>query len=71
MRGMMVAGLLFIGLGLYVAFAGPTYKSDKSVLKVGDFQATAEQSRRIPVWVGVLGIVGGVALIVAGSRRRA
>ena len=70
MRGMMVAGILLLGLGLYVTFAGPTYKSNQSVLKIGDFKASAEEHKRIPLWVGLAGIGAGILLIGMGSRKR-
>jgi len=41
------------------------------VLKVGDFQASAEERRDVPAWAGALAIAAGIVLLVAGSRGRA
>jgi hypothetical protein len=40
------------------------------VLKVGDFHATMEERQTVPPWVGAVAVVGGIVLLVAGSRRR-
>jgi hypothetical protein len=70
MRPLAIAGLLLLVFGAYVLLRGLSFTSQKSVLKVGDFQASVEERREVPVWAGALAVAGGIALLVAGSRRR-
>ena len=64
-----MAGLLLLVLGGVVLLHGLSFTSQKSVLKVGDFQASVEEHRTVPPWVGGLLVAGGILLIVGGSRR--
>ena len=70
MKPLVIAGIAIVGLGAFVLLKGLTYRSQSNVLKVGDLQVSAEERRSIPPWVGVAGIVGGLALIGAGVGRR-
>jgi hypothetical protein len=70
MRPLTLAGLALLLLGGFILFRGLSYTSQKSVLKVGDFHATMEERQTVPPWVGAVGVVGGIVLLVAGSRRR-
>jgi hypothetical protein len=66
----LIAGLVLVGLGAYVVLQGVSYGSHRSVMRLGDFQASVEEQRAIPTWAGGLAIVGGVVLVGAGLRRR-
>lgn len=70
MRPLTLAGLVLLVLGGFVLLRGLSYTSQKSVLKVGDFQATMEEHRTVPAWLGAAAVAGGIVLLVAGSRRR-
>ena len=70
MRPLTLVGLALLVLGGFVLFRGLSYTSQKSVLKVGDFNATVEERQGVPPWVGAVAVVGGIVLLVAGSRRR-
>ena len=70
MRPLAIAGLLLLVPGGFVLFRGLSFTSQKSVLKVGDFQASVEEHRTVPPWVGGLLVAGGILLIAGGSRRR-
>ncbi len=70
MRPLTLAGLVLLLLGGFVLFRGLSYTSQKSVLKVGDFNATMEERQTVPPWIGALAVAGGIALLVAGGRRR-
>jgi hypothetical protein len=65
-----LAGLVIAVIGAVILFRGLSYKSDEAVLKVGDFKATVEAHRTIPTWVGAVALIGGIALLVSGTRRR-
>jgi hypothetical protein len=70
MRPLTLAGLVLLVLGGFVLLRGLSYTSQKSVLKVGDFQATMEERQTVPPWIGAVAVAGGIVLLVAGSRRR-
>jgi uncharacterized membrane protein len=65
-------GILLVILGaLALAYQGFNYTRQEKVLDVGPIHATAERHERvsIPPLLGGLALVGGVALLVVGSRR--
>lgn len=70
MRPLSLVGLILVAAGAFVLLRGFSFTSQKSVLKVGDFQASVEERRTVPPWVGGLLVAGGILLIVGGSRRR-
>jgi hypothetical protein len=71
MRAPIIVGALIIGLGAFVLLRGANFTSRRDVLKVGDVKITADQQQSVPPWAGAAAIVAGVAIIVAGARRRA
>ncbi|HUF36505.1 MAG TPA: hypothetical protein VMN37_11185 [Gemmatimonadales bacterium] len=70
MRPASLAGLALIAVGAFILFRGLTYTADRSVIKVGEFEASVEEQRAVPAWLGGLAVVAGLVLVVAGSRRR-
>ncbi|MBA3555043.1 MAG: hypothetical protein H0W29_09840 [Gemmatimonadales bacterium] len=70
MRPMVVVGIILLALGGFIVFRGLSYSSDRSVLKVGDLEASVEERRSVPVWAGGLAAAAGLVLIAAGARRR-
>jgi len=69
MRPLTLAGLALIAVGLFVAVRGASYRSDRSVFKVGEMEASIQEERAVPPWAGVVGVVAGVLLILADRRR--
>lgn len=71
MKVTTVVGVLLILLAI-VAFAyqGITYRSRETIVDLGPIEATAEREKTIPLppVLGALAFVGGVILVVAGSR---
>jgi hypothetical protein len=70
MRPLTLVGLVLIGAGLFVGLRGVSYRTDRSVFKVGELEATIQEERTIPGWAGAVGLVAGVLLIAADRRRR-
>ena len=70
MKPFIMAGILLAVLGAFVLFRGLTYPSQRSVMRVGDFQVSAEVQRAVPTWVGGVAIVCGVLLLGAGLGKR-
>ena len=70
MKPLSIAGMVLAALGAFILLKGLSYGSQRSVMRVGDLQVSAESQRVVPTWVGWIAIVGGAALIGAGVRRR-
>ena len=70
MRQLTIVGIVILGLGAFVLLRGASYTSRHDVVKVGDVKVTADEQQRIPPWVGWTAMAAGVALFVAGMRKR-
>jgi hypothetical protein len=73
MKPMAIAGIVLIVLGLAaLVYGGITYTSRETVIDIGPLQATAERERTLPLppVAGIVAVAGGIALLVAGVRKR-
>ena len=73
MKPIAIAGVLLIVLGLAaLVYQGVTYTSRETVIDIGPITATADRQKTLPIppVVGILAVAGGVALLVAGARKR-
>jgi hypothetical protein len=72
MRPKMIIAIILIALGI-VAFAyqGITYTTREKVVDLGPIQMTAEKTKTLPLppIVGAIALVGGIVLLVVGSRK--
>jgi hypothetical protein len=74
MKPLSLAGVVLVVLGLAaLVYQGFTYTSRETVIDVGPIHATADRQRTVPLppVVGIVAVMGGVALLVAGARQRA
>jgi hypothetical protein len=74
MKPMSVAGIVLIVLGLLaLVYQGITYTSRETVVDLGPIQATADREKTIPLQpvFGIVAVGGGIALLMAGARKRA
>jgi uncharacterized membrane protein HdeD (DUF308 family) len=74
MTPLVIVGVLLILLGVAaLAYQSVTYTSRETVIDVGPVHATAERERTLPLppLVGIAAVAGGVALLVAGIRKKA
>jgi hypothetical protein len=72
MKPAMMFGILLIVLGaLALAYQGFNYTKQEKVLDIGPIHATAEEQKHvsIPPILGGLALVGGILLVIAGSRK--
>jgi len=72
MKPISIAGLALIVLGLAaLAYQGFTYTSRETVVDIGPIHATADRERTVPLppIFGIVAVIGGVVLVVAGSRQ--
>ena len=71
MKSATLIGIALIVLGLVgLAYQSLSYKTEKKVLDVGPFEATKQETHHIPIppVLGALALVGGVVLVISGSR---
>jgi hypothetical protein len=74
MKTATLAGLALLVLGvLALAYQGITYTTHKKVVDIGPFQDTKEEKQTIPLppILGGVALVGGVVLLMAGTKRSA
>ena len=74
MKPLLAAGLVLIALGLAALVSqGVTYTSRDVVLDIGPVRATADRQKTLslPPVLGIVVVLGGVALLIVGLRRRA
>jgi len=73
MRPIAVVGVMLIVLGLVaLVYQGVTYTSRETVIDIGPIHATADRQRTVPLppVLGIVAVAGGVALLIAGMRKR-
>jgi len=72
MKPNMLIGIILIVVGI-VAFAyqGITYTTREKVVDLGPIQVTADKTKTLPLppIVGGIALVGGIVLLVMGSRK--
>jgi hypothetical protein len=74
MKSISVAGIVLIVLGLVaLVYQGITYTSRETVVDLGPIHATADREKTIPLQpvIGIVAVGGGIALLMAGARKRA
>lgn len=74
MKSTSIAGILLIVLGaLALAYQGITYTRREKVLDIGPIHATKDTEKTIPLppILGGVAVLGGIALLVGGSRQKA
>jgi uncharacterized membrane protein YidH (DUF202 family) len=68
---MRLLGIVLVVLGIVaLIYGGIGYDKETTVLDVGGIKATATEHKKLPIApiVGVIAIVGGVALMMASKR---
>ena len=69
-----VAGFVLLVIGFVALLAGGiSWNQTKTVVDIGPLKATTQERKTIPVSpvVGVIALVGGIALLAVPSKRRA
>jgi len=72
MKIQTVVGIVLIVLAVIAfGFQGITYTKREKVLDIGPIEATAEKKETIPLppILGAVALIGGVALVLVGSKR--
>ena len=72
MKTYTLLGIVLIVVGIIAfVYQGITYTTREKVVDLGPIQMTADRSRTIPLTpvVGAIALVGGIALLVTGSKK--
>ena len=70
MRVATLVGIVLILAGGYFLFAGGTFTTKREVVDVGPVEISAEEKHPVPAWAAGLGLLAGVALVIAGVRHK-
>jgi len=70
MKMTALLGIALVVAGAFLLFRGASFTSRRDVLDVGGLTVSAEEKRPISPWIGAAVLLGGVALIVQGARRK-
>ena len=72
MRPQIIIAIILIALGIAAfAYQGITYTTREKVVDLGPIQVTAEKTKSLPLppIVGGIAFVGGIVLLVMGSKK--
>ena len=70
---MKIAGIALIVIGLIaLAYGGFSYTTREKVIDLGPLQASTETKKTVPLppIFGGVAVAAGIALLIAGQRRR-
>lgn len=73
MKPITLIGIILVVLGaLALAYQGINYTRTEKVLDIGPIHATAETHKRLPIppILGGMTLIGGVAFLIAGARKK-
>jgi hypothetical protein len=70
MRYLSIAGTVLILVGLWLIIRPPTFAHQENAFKLGDFQATFQERRPLPGWVGGTALGAGLVLVVGRLLKR-
>jgi hypothetical protein len=72
MKTYTLIGIILIVIGIIAfAYQGITYTTREKVIDIGPIQMSADKTKTIPLppILGAIALVGGIVLVVAGSRK--
>jgi hypothetical protein len=72
MKTSTLIGIILIVIGIIAfAYQGITYTTREKVVDIGPIQMSADKTKTIPLppILGAIALVGGIVLVVAGSRK--
>ena len=72
MKTSTLVGIILIVIGIIAfAYQGITYTTREKVVDIGPIQMSADKTKTIPLppILGAIALVGGIVLVVAGSRK--
>ena len=72
MRTSTLTGIILVVIGIIAfAYQGITYTTREKVVDLGPLQVTADKTKTLPLppLVGAAALVGGIVLLVMGSKK--
>ena len=72
MKTNTLIGIILIVIGIVaLAYQGITYTTREKVVDIGPIQVTADKTKTLPLppIVGGIALVGGIVLLVMGSKK--
>lgn len=72
MKTYTLTGIILIVIGIAaLAYQGITYTTRENVVNLGPIQMTTEETKTVPLppIVGAVALVGGIVLLVMGSKK--
>jgi hypothetical protein len=69
MRTFQILGAILVAAGLFLILRPPSYPHQESVFKMGDIEATVQDRRTVPGWVGGVLLGAGCVLVIVGVKR--
>jgi len=72
MKTTSLIGIILIVIGIVaLAYQGITYTTREKVVDIGSIQVTADKTKTFPLppIVGGIALVGGIVLLVMGSKK--
>jgi uncharacterized membrane protein YidH (DUF202 family) len=69
---MRTIGVVLLILGIVaLIYGGISYSRNRTILELGSLEITATERKNVPIpaIVGVVVLIGGAAILFAGSRR--
>ena len=73
MNGIVIVGILLLLIGAFVLVnEGFTYTDKDKVLDIGPIEAHTKSRKTVPISpvIGGLALVGGIAIVVMGARKK-
>lgn len=68
--GLILAGIILVAVGI-AAFTGKlNFTQDKEVVKIGGLSASVKEDKSVPQWLGGVGVLVGLGLVVVGAMRK-
>jgi uncharacterized membrane protein len=68
--GLILAGLVLAAVGLAAFTGNLNFTKDKEVVKIGGLSASVKQEKSVPEWLGGVGVLVGLGLVVMGTMRK-
>ena len=68
--GLILAGIILAAAGLAAFTGNLNFTQDKEVVKIGGLSASVKQDKSVPEWLGGIGVLVGIGLVVVGAMRK-
>jgi hypothetical protein len=65
-----ILGVVLILGGAVFLWKQPTYPASNNVVEVGDFKASIQGRKPLPLWIGAVAIGGGLLCLLMAPRER-